>query len=90
MAGDFRHKENSGTLFKNDRKTTDKQPDYKGTGNYQGKEVEISGWIKEGAKGKFISLSFQEPWSKRQSSQQPTQVNNKLEDVFDDEDESPF
>lgn len=78
----FQHKEGQGSLFKNDRKEKANQPDWKGTGLYKGEVVEISAWIKENAKGKFLSLSFQEPWSKRQGNQQPTQVNNDPEDVF--------
>ena len=48
-----------GVLFKNDRKESDKHPDYKGNINVGGKEFWLSAWIKEGAKGKFMSLSIQ-------------------------------
>jgi hypothetical protein len=47
----------SGILFKNDRKQTDSSPDYKGKININGIEYQLSAWIKEGAKGKFMSLS---------------------------------
>lgn len=57
-----------GVLFKNDRKEKDSHPDYKGSCEVNGVEMWLSAWIKEGAKGKFMSLSF-EP--KQQVSQAP-------------------
>lgn len=49
---------NSGVLFKNDKKETEKHPDYKGWGEVNGVSVWIAAWIKTGAKGKFMSLSI--------------------------------
>jgi len=54
----FEHRENSGSLFKNDKKLSDMHPDYKGDGLINGKQVWISAWVKEGKNGKFMSLSF--------------------------------
>lgn len=59
---DFKHKTNSGSLFKNDRKEKDTHPDYRGTINVDGREWEISAWLKDGAKGKFMSLAVKEPY----------------------------
>lgn len=57
MAFDLR--EGQGSLFKNTRKSTDKHPDYTGSIKLpDGQEHWISAWIKEGAKGKFLSLSI--------------------------------
>jgi len=56
----FQHKEGMGSLFKNDKKLTDKHPDYKGDAMKDGKEMWVSAWIKEGKKGKFMSLAFQD------------------------------
>jgi hypothetical protein len=58
-------KENSGSLFKNGKKEKDTHPDYKGEVLVNGKKMQISAWIKEGKNGKFMSLSFSEPWVKK-------------------------
>lgn len=49
---------NRGALFKNDRKEQQTHPDYKGSLNVGGVDYWVSSWIKEGAKGKFMSLSI--------------------------------
>jgi hypothetical protein len=61
-------RELSGILFKNDRKTTDKHPDYKGRATIDRQELYISAWIKEGRNGKFMSLSFKSPADQRESA----------------------
>ena len=48
---------NRGVLFKNDRKTSDKHPDYKGSANIDGRDFWVSAWIKKGQKGTFMSFS---------------------------------
>ena len=48
---------NRGVLFKNDRKETESHPSYKGSINVGGVEYWLSAWVKDGAKGKFFSLS---------------------------------
>lgn len=51
---------NRGVLFVNDRKETDKQPDYKGSINIGGKEFWLSGWKHTSAAGNtYLSLSVQ-------------------------------
>lgn len=51
-------KEGSGSLFKNDRKATENHPDYTGSIMVNGKDYWLSAWVKEGAKGKFFSVSI--------------------------------
>lgn len=55
---------NSGAIFKNE-KTKETQPDYKGKLNVQGKDFDVSGWIRTSKDGKsFLSLKIQEPFKK--------------------------
>lgn len=55
---------NSGVLFKNESEN-EKAPAYKGKINVEGKEYELAAWIREGKKGKFMSLKVQEPRQKK-------------------------
>lgn len=48
---------NSGALFRNHDKAGPKHADYNGSLNVDGAEYWINGWIKDGARGKFLSLS---------------------------------
>ena len=48
---------NSGYLFKNDKKETEKHPHYKGNITVDGQEYWISAWIKDGKNGKFMGLA---------------------------------
>lgn len=50
--------DNSGSLFKNDRKSKEAHPDVTGSAVVNGIEFYVSGWRKSGAKGDFYSLSF--------------------------------
>lgn len=53
---------NSGVLFKNDKEGNDKRPDY--TGKFTdatGKEWRLAAWLREGQKGKFMSIKASEP-----------------------------
>ena len=58
----YEQKDNSGSLFRNDKQGVEKRPDYTGKGKVNGAEVRISAWLKESKNGgKYLSLSFQEP-----------------------------
>lgn len=53
----FQHKNNTGSLFKNDRKESERHPDYTGTIIVDGVSYWLSAWVKGGANGKFFSLA---------------------------------
>jgi len=78
-------KEGSGSLFKNDRKTTETHPDYTGSIMVNGKEHYLSGWIKEGTKGKFFSISI---GKEKQPKGFTAKGNDELPRNFDDD--TPF
>ena len=50
---------NTFALFKNDKGENPKRPDYTGKMNVDGIGFKISGWINEGANGKFIAGQVQ-------------------------------
>jgi uncharacterized protein (DUF736 family) len=55
----YEQKDNSGSLFKNDKKETDNHPDYTGSALVGGQEVWMSAWLKTASNGKkFMSFSF--------------------------------
>jgi hypothetical protein len=64
---------NKGVAFKNDYKTEDKHPYYKGKGNFKGQDFEFGIWIKENDKGKFLTFSFSEPYKKEEAK---PEINN--------------
>lgn len=54
----YEPKDGSGSLFKNDRKESDNQPDYKGQIMVGGVQYWLSAWIKETDEGKkWMSIS---------------------------------
>lgn len=55
----YEQREGSGALFKNAKKEKENQPDYQGDCKVGGVKYRLSAWIKEGAKGKWMSLSIQ-------------------------------
>ena len=82
---------NTGTIFKNDKKTADNQPDYRGKINVEGKELEISLWVKTAQSGvKYMSAAIKEPWVAPAPVLQNT--SDKIKSVADElfEDDLPF
>ena len=78
-------KDNSGVLFKNDKKESEKHPDYKGNITVGGQDYWLSAWIKEGKDGsKFMSLSVKAKDQKEAKA--PTK--RSVRDDFDDS--APF
>lgn len=56
----YEQKEGQGSLFKNDKKTNEKQPDYSGSIMVDGKAHKLAGWVRESKNGKkFLSLKVE-------------------------------
>lgn len=77
-------RDNSGVLFKNDRKETDNHPDYKGWGMVSGVEVWVSAWVKKSKQGKmYMSLSIK---PKGEKQEQPSATAAEKQEEFVDDD----
>jgi hypothetical protein len=63
---------NRGTLGKNNRKTTETQPEYAGSLNVNGVDYWLNGWVKEGENGKFFSLTVRAKEEAPRQSSEPT------------------
>ena len=71
----FELNEGQGTMFRNDRKEEgSKQPDYRGDLKLGGELLEVAGWIKEGKKGKFLSITV------KPKQEQPTRAARPTHD----------
>lgn len=87
---------NSGALFKNDRRTNDKQPNLRGSINVDGVEYWVSAWTRTIGGGprageKMISMALQakEDQPTNTKTSQPANSGNP-EPVDDFDDDTPF
>jgi hypothetical protein len=56
---EYQQKDNSGALFKNDKKESDSHPDYKGSAMIDGSDYWVSGWINVSNAGtKYMKFSY--------------------------------
>ena len=67
-------RDNSGVLFKNDKKETVNHPDYKVNITVGGQDYWLSAWIKEGKSGKFMGLAVS-PKEEYQPKQAPKKAS---------------
>jgi hypothetical protein len=77
-------RDNSGALFKNDRKDKDTHPDYTGSALIDGVDMWISAWIKKGNGKTFMSLAF------KPKDSAATVKMDKASKPVDDLDEIPW
>lgn len=78
-------KENTGVLFKNDRKS-DKHPAYKGEINVEGKHYSIALWDRQSSKGTtYLSVAIQEYRDVKNEPKEETKETKNSYDNLDDE-----
>jgi hypothetical protein len=73
-------RDNSGVLFRSDKKDNDRAPDYKGNITVGGQDYWLSAWIKEGKSGKFMGLAVS-PKEEYQPKQAPKKASIADEDL---------
>ena len=62
MSITYEQRDGQGSLFINEKKTSDKQPDYQGNVMINGKKMQIAGWKKQSKSGStFLSIQISEP-----------------------------
>jgi hypothetical protein len=81
----YEQKENSGSIFKNQKKEKDTHPNMTGSALIGGVEYWVSAWTKDGNKGKWQSLSFTP-----KESRIKTPAADKKQRPTDDSDAIPF
>jgi uncharacterized protein (DUF736 family) len=68
---DYEHKPGNGSIFKNQYKEKNGQPDYRGSIKLQdGADKELAAWVKQDKNGNsFLSLSISDPYVKQDAQQ---------------------
>ena len=75
-------KENTFSLFHNDKGDNDKRPDWAGKGKINGKEVRVSLWLRKSASGiEYFSGSISEAVK---PAEEPQAVAETKEEILDD------
>ena len=79
MENDRQNRDNSGVLFKSDKRENERAPHYRGNITVNGQDYWLSAWIKEGKSGKFMGLALS-PKEQQRPSERSKATN------FDDSD----
>ena len=91
----YETKDNTGRLFRNDRKEKETHPDYNGSVKIDGHDMWISAWLKEDKNGqKYFSLAFKrKDGTADRPDQKAAEFKKETQRVFPDaqlDDEVPF
>ena len=83
MGNSFELRDGGMNIFPNGYKQKDNQPDYTGKAKIDGKDKQVSCWIKQGMNGEYFSCQVQDPYVRpeaQQSHVQPThdEAGNEL------------
>ena len=77
----YEHKPGTFALFKNDKGDNPKRPDYRGDGmDLEGNAIEVSAWLRDGNKGKFMSCTFKLKEAKRHPNERAGTLQHRSKD----------
>lgn len=78
----YEQRDLTGSLFKNEKKESDKHPDYKGTALIDGAEYWMDAWLKTSESGrKWMSFSFKAKKEKPLPKREPARRFDPDQDV---------
>ncbi len=83
-------KEGQGSLFRNERKDSERSPDYTGTIMIEGVAYRISGWKREGKSGTWLSLSAKPKEAKPAAKNDDPFADARAGDLSDMTKDIPF
>ena len=73
----YEQRDNSGSLFKNNKKTQDNHPDYTGSAMVDGKPKRLAAWLKKSQKGTtYMSVSIKD------DEERPKPINSAEDDGY--------
>ena len=82
-------KRDGGVLFPNNRKTTDKHPDFTGKMHIGERDFDLAAWKRKDKNGNpYLSMMVNPPYKRPQPEEQPSGVDAKHDDrkpAWDDE-----
>jgi len=79
----YQNKDTFGAIFKNTRKRNDKEPDYRGSFQWHGEELDIGGWVKTDRAGNtYLSIRVSEKWVPNQNKREQLPTKQQSDDDF--------
>lgn len=70
--------DNSGVLFKNDKRTNELSPEYTGNITVNGEKLRLAAWVKEKDGRKYFSLKISEQTEMKNQSQRKVEFDDEI------------